>query len=98
MNEVGFTSLRRLRALQPQFARHGVAHAWLFGSRARGQSDMTSDWDLLVEFQGPPSFDNYMGLKLLLEESLGGGVDLVVRSACKPRFLAAIQQDLQNVA
>ena len=91
-------NLEALRALQPELARHGVTRAWLFGSRARGQFRADSDWDLLVEFGHAPTFDAYMGLKLALEESLGSGVDIVVRSACKPRFLAAIQSELQNVA
>lgn len=88
----------RLRALRPEFERHGVARAWLFGSRARGEAPESSDWDLLVEYVRPPSFDDYMGLKVRLEEALGATVDILVRSACKPRFLRAIQEELLNVA
>jgi predicted nucleotidyltransferase len=39
-----------------------------------------------------------MGLKVRLEEALGATVDILVRSACKPRFLRAIQEELLNVA
>lgn len=91
-------AILRLQALLPEFKRHGVAHAWLFGSRARGEVSDGSDWDLLVEYGRPPSFDDYMGLKIRLEDALGATVDILVRSACKPRFLTAIQGELQNVA
>jgi len=59
---------------------------------------MDSDWDLLVEFNKAPDLVGYMDLKFLLEETLGGPVDLVSRAACKPRFLAAIQHELLDVA
>jgi uncharacterized protein len=92
------SAILRLQALRPEFERHGVAHAWLFGSRARGEVPEGTDWDLLVEFGRPPSFDDYMGLKIRLEDLLGATVDILVRSACKPRFLTAIQGELRNVA
>ena len=92
------SSVLKLQSFLPEFERHGVVHAWLFGSRARGDAPDSSDWDLLVEFGRPPSFDDYMGLKIRLEDGLGATVDILVRSACKPRFLRAIQGELQNVA
>jgi predicted nucleotidyltransferase len=89
---------RLVGAKRTQLAGLGIRNLWLFGSRARGESVGTSDWDFLVEFNRSPSFDDFMGAKLLLEESLGGPVDLLSRRACKPRFLAAIQDQLRNVA
>lgn len=72
------------------FHRHGVAQWWLFGSRASDSPSPGSDWDFLVEFKQPPSFDQFMDLKLQLEEKLGASVDILSRSACTPRFLKAI--------
>lgn len=91
-------ALAALKALRPQLARQGVARLWLFGSRARRDARPDSDWDVLVEFTQPPGLDDYMGVKFLLEEKLGDRVDLVSRAACKPRFLAAIQDELLDVA
>ena len=34
----------------------------LFGSVARGEATPSSDLDFLVEFEGPATFDGYMGL------------------------------------
>ena len=83
--------------LRQQWSRFRVRQAWLFGSRASGERAATSDWDFLVEFSEPPSFDIFMGLKTGLEESLNSRVDLLSRSACRPRFLKAIKNQLVDV-
>jgi hypothetical protein len=69
----------------------------LFGSRSRGDNSAPSDWDFLVSFAEPATFDSFMGLKMRLEDHLGAPVDLVSRSACKPRFLEAIREELIDV-
>src|SRR5438105_3829359 len=76
------------------WSRFQVRRAWLFGSRVAGEGTATSDWDFLVEFSQPPSFDVFMGLKSGLEEELNAQVDLLSRTACQPRFLEAIEEDL----
>ena len=63
----------------------GVRTLALFGSAARGDAQDDSDLDFLVEFE-QKTFDNYMGLKELLESLFGCRVDLVLRSALKPRL------------
>ncbi len=55
----------------------GVLTLALFGSVARGEDTPTSDVDVLVQFDGPATFDGFMDLKFLLEDSLGRRVDLV---------------------
>jgi predicted nucleotidyltransferase len=87
-----------LNDIRGELPRFGVKHLWLFGSRARGEEREDSDWDVLVEFAGTPSFDDFMGLKLFLEDHLGRPVDVLSRAACKPRFLAAISHELRHVA
>lgn len=87
-----------LRRLCPRMRNYGVGRAWIFGSRARGGGGAHSDWDLLVEFERTPTFDDYMGLKLMLEDELGAPVDVLSRRACPPRFLQAIEADLIDVA
>ena len=63
----------------------GVRSLALFGSAARGEAAEGSDLDLLVEFDRK-TFDNYMGLKEFLEGLFDCRVDLVLRSALKPRL------------
>ena len=91
-------AVERLRDIQPELTRYGVGRVWLFGSRARGEAQDGSDWDILVEFTQPPTFDSYMNLKEHLEQRLGAPVDLVSRGACRPHFLAAIGGELLDVA
>jgi len=63
----------------------GVRTLALFGSAARGEAQINSDLDFLVEFD-QKTFDNYMGLKEYLEGLFGCPVDLVLKSALKPRL------------
>lgn len=57
----------------------------VFGSVARGDAHSGSDLDLLVDFEPGTSLLDHVGLFQDLEELLGVGVDVVTRSALKPR-------------
>ena len=98
MSSLQITPAQRLREFWPEIQKHGVKQLWVFGSRARGDARPGSDFDLLVDFALPPNFDDFMGLKLELEDYLGAKVDLLSLSACQPRFLQAIQTELLHVA
>jgi hypothetical protein len=98
MNSHPITPAQSLREFWPEIRKHGVNHLWVFGSRARGDARAGSDFDVLVDFALPPNFDDFMGLKLALEDHLGAKVDLLSLSACHPRFLQAIQPELLHVA
>ncbi len=78
--------------------RFGVKHLALFGSAARDQLKDDSDIDLLVEFEGPPTFDGYMDLKDYLEALFGTKVDLATDAMVKPRLRRHIEKDLLRVA
>ena len=57
----------------------------VFGSVARGEARPDSDLDLLVDFEPGASLLDHVGLVHDLEELLGIGVEVVTRSALKPR-------------
>jgi len=76
----------------------GVKSLGLFGSAARDEAGPESDVDLLVEFDGPASFDGYMDLKELLERVLERRVDLVTQRALKPLVRTYVERDLIRVA
>jgi len=78
--------------------RFGVKAMSLFGSVARDEANETSDVDVLVEFQGPTTFDAHMGLKEYLEDLLGCRVDVVTVGGLKPRLRARIENELIRVA
>jgi uncharacterized protein len=56
---------------------HGVLHASLFGSFARGKQRADSDIDLLIDFPEGASLLDLSRLGLALEDALGRSVDLV---------------------
>jgi uncharacterized protein len=70
----------------------------LFGPAARGEWRKGTDIGVLVQFEGAPTFDGYMDLKLYLETVCGASVGLLTMDAVKPRMWAAIEQSLINVA
>lgn len=53
---------------------------------------------MLVEFDGPPTFDRYMDLKFHLEDLLGRRVDVVTPAALKPRMRPVVQREAVRVA
>jgi len=60
----------------PILLKFGVKKASLFGSYARGDYDEKSDVDILIE--PPPHMGmEFVGLKLMLEDTLQKKVDLV---------------------
>jgi predicted nucleotidyltransferase len=79
-------------------ARFEVRELAIFGSVARGEATEASDIDVLVDFEGPATFDGFMGLKLFLEDNLGVKVDLVTRAALKPRLRERIEAEARRVA
>lgn len=75
----------------------GVGRIGIFGSCARGDEEDDSDVDVLVEFQRK-TFDNYMNLKLFLEEKLSRRVDLVTLDALKPALRDDILREVTYAA
>ena len=90
--------VKLLREHDADLRRFGVRALSLFGSMARDDARPDSDVDVLVEFEGDPTFDGYVGLSLFLEELLGRRVDVVTRDGIKPRARAVIERDLLRVA
>lgn len=88
---------QQLTTLRPQLAQFDVRSLALFGSVARGEATANSDLDLLVAFHHPATFDNYMGLKIFLEDNLGCPIDLVTENSLRPALQATIQQDMAYV-
>jgi len=78
--------------------RFGVKDLALFGSTARDETSPNSDLDVLVEFEGKPDFDRFMGLKLHLEDLLGTKVDLVTAKALRPELRPQIEREAVHVS
>jgi hypothetical protein len=77
-------------ALKRKYAVRSLA---VFGSMARGDDHEGSDVDVLVIFEGKATFDNFMGLKLDLEDLFGRRVDLLTPKCLRPAMQAEIDEE-----
>jgi len=78
---------RTLQEHLPQLHnRYQVRSLGLFGSYVRGEEGSRSDLDILVEFERAPTFFQFIELEDDLSRLLGIKVDLVMKSALKPRI------------
>lgn len=80
------------------YTHFGVKSLELFGSVARDEARVTSDVDILVEFEETPTFDRYMGLKFYLEDLLGTKVDLVEKAMLHPSIRSRVESEVIPVA
>jgi len=68
--------------------KYGVKELGVFGSYVRGEQKKVSDIDILVEFEEDTriSLLDFVGVENYLSDLLGVKVDLVEKSALKPRI------------
>lgn len=85
-----------LREHEDELHRKGVAHAGLFGSRARGDVRPESDIDILIDLEPDArlSVFDYVGLKEYIADLFEGPVDVVSRKGLKPYLRPAVLDDL----
>ena len=78
--------IARLRENEAALRERGVAHAALFGSRARGEQRPDSDTDIMVEINpdAPVGVWEYAGIKTYIASLFEGPVDVVDREGLKP--------------
>jgi predicted nucleotidyltransferase len=91
------TILKLIEANHGRLRMLGVRELGLFGSFAREEARPDSDVDFFVDLD-EKSFDRYMAVKELLEDVLGRKVDLVVKSAIKPRLRDIILREAVRAA
>ena len=67
---------------------YGIKEIGVFGSYVRGEQKKGSDIDILVEFHPDTEMDliTFVELEEYLSDLLGINVDLVMKSAIKPRI------------
>ena len=75
-------------------SKYHVKKIGIFGSVARNEASAASDVDILVEFEQPVDFFEFIDLKEHLEKLLGRGVDLVTVKSLKPQLKARILKEV----
>jgi predicted nucleotidyltransferase len=76
-----------LRLHLPELAeKYRVSSLEIFGSYVRDEQTPESDLDVLVTFDEKPGLFRYIALENHLSDLLGVKVDLVMKSALKPRI------------
>lgn len=68
--------------------KYGVKEIGIFGSHVRGENKEGSDLDILVSFEPDSDMDliKFVELEEYLSELIGVKVDLVMKTALKPRI------------
>ena len=69
----------------------------IFGSYVRGENGTDSDLDVLVEFDEPPTLLEFIALERYIGELTGRKVDLVMKTALKPRIGEHILEEVVYV-
>ncbi len=87
--------IARLRENEAALRSRGVAHAALFGSRARGDDHPGSDTDIMIEIdpEAHVTVFDYVGLKEYIASLFDGPVDVVDREGLKPYVRPAATSD-----
>jgi uncharacterized protein len=75
-----------IQLIKPVLSKYGVQSASIVGSIANGNDTESSDIDLVIEIDRPMSLLTFASIKIELEEILKRKVDLLERSAIKPRL------------
>jgi predicted nucleotidyltransferase len=85
----------RLRENEAALRAQGVAHAALFGSRARGDNRPDSDIDILVEIapDAPVGLWEYVSITQYLGDLFSSRVDVANRSHLKPHVRPSAERE-----
>ncbi|MBS3777611.1 MAG: nucleotidyltransferase domain-containing protein [Bacteroidales bacterium] len=81
------------KQIKPVLQKHGINQASIVGSVARDEDNENSDIDIIIEATKDMSLLTFSRLKLELENVLKKKVDLIERSAVKPRLKNYLLKD-----
>lgn len=93
-SEINHILRQHLPSLRRQF---GIDRIGVFGSVVRGEQNLASDVDILVDFEQPIGLIRFMQLESHLAALVGTKVDLVSRKALKPTIGKRILDEVRYV-
>ena len=74
-------------------ARHGARNLRVFGSVARGEADVASDLDLLVDLEPGRSLIDLGALLSAIDAEMGTRVDVVTEAGLRPALRERVLRD-----
>ncbi len=74
--------------------RYNVKNLGIFGSIARNEGKEESDIDIVVEFESPIGFLDFIRLEIFLSKILQRKVDLISKKAIKPALKESILKEI----
>lgn len=90
--------IKKLQEMLPELKKkYPIKYMGVFGSFVRGEQSPSSDLDILVEFNGSITLLGYARLENELSDRLGIKVDLVSKTALKPRIGKRILSEVVEV-
>jgi len=90
--------IKRILEQREQLSSLGVKSIGLFGSFVRGDQTSSSDIDILVEFTPEKhTFDNFMDVSFLLEETLERKVEVVTPEGLSPHIGPHILKEVGRI-
>lgn len=90
--------IKKLQGMLPELKnKYPIKYIGVFGSYVRGEQSASSDLDILVEFNGSITLLGYARLENELSDKLGIKVDLVSKTALKPRIGKHILSEVVEV-
>lgn len=75
----------------------GITYLALFGSQARGDQQLDSDIDLLVDFKETPGLISFIRTKQRFEKAFNRKVDLVTKNGLSKYLKPYIERDLKVI-
>ena len=86
-----------LQQLKPELAQKYHVHSiGLFGSVVRDDHTVSSDIDIVVDFDRPIGIE-FIDLAIYIENMLGQKVDLVSKNGIKEKYYKAIEKEIVYV-
>lgn len=87
-----------LTAQKDSLQNFGLRRIGIFGSAARGESSVTSDIDLLLDFDpAQKTYKNFIGSTTFLEQLFHQPIDAVTLQALSPYIKPHIEKDVTYV-
>jgi hypothetical protein len=92
-------AMAKLKGCVDAVKARGATSLYLFGSAVRNEAEADSDIDLFIDYDPRKKFSlvDLVGIKLLLEDTLGVEIDVTTRDSLHPMLRTDIEKSAVRV-